>query len=77
MRYTTRRLVATQPIAKFEGRALEIGDEFTASPVDAGYFIKHGHARAVDEEPATSEESSALVAPRGGIRRRGTPPAIR
>ena len=46
MEYQTRHMEALKPMYH-EGNALEVGDCFYATPIDAGYFAKHGRAREI------------------------------
>ena len=42
--YQTRRMTALRPITHMSAQ-LQPGDEFYASAVDCGYYVKHGRAQ--------------------------------
>jgi hypothetical protein len=55
--YQTRHLEALKPIPHGD-RSLAAGDKFTASDVDADYYIQHGKAKDVAKASAASAASA-------------------
>jgi outer membrane biosynthesis protein TonB len=67
--YETRHLIALLPM-RYEGFELKPGDQFSASAVDARYFITRGKARSVEQPvhvtapaPAPAPEPAPAPAP--------------
>lgn len=56
--YMTRRMVARK-VMTYAGQDLDVGDEFIATPDDAGYLTRSG--RAVDALPAPVAPAVAPV----------------
>lgn len=56
--YMTRRMVARK-VMTYAGQELDVGDEFIATPDDAGYLTRSG--RAVDAPPAPVAPAVAPV----------------
>jgi len=67
MEYETRHMEALKPMY-YQGEALEVGQCFYATPIDAGYFVRHARAREIP----MSASLSGLSVPADGY---GTPVA--